>query len=424
MFRGALDVKARAISQGMKLAAARALAELTREDVPESVCEAYGGEQLAFGPRYIIPKPFDHRVLLWVAPAVAEAAVADGTSPLADFDVESYRRSLARYLGGARQVMSAVEERARRAGARVAFAEGDEPRALRAAAQALEQGIAVPVLVGDEARVREAAAAAGVDLSGMTITDPRSDPRREGLARRLYDIRRRRGMNLREAQWRASHPRRHALLLLEQGEVDAVLTGVNRTYPEGVRDALQIIGTREGAKASALHVMVLKDRTLFLADTSLNIEPDAAELAHIAIAAADTARSFDVVPRVAVLSFSNFGSVQHPAARRCEEAVRRVRELRPDIVIDGEMHADVALDPRLAPQMNPDSLIQGDANVLVFPDLASGNIGYKLLQHLAGAEAIGPLLLGLSRPVAVSYQAAGVQTLVNLVSIAVAGLRR
>jgi malate dehydrogenase (oxaloacetate-decarboxylating)(NADP+) len=424
MFRGALDVKARAISQDMKLAAARALAELTREDVPESVCEAYGGEQLSFGPRYIIPKPFDHRVLLWVAPAVAEAAVRDGTSPLTDFDVEAYRRSLARYLGGARQVMSAVEERARRAGARVAFAEGDEPRALRAAAQALEQGIAQPVLVGDEARVREAAAAAGVDLAGMTITDPRTDPRREGLARRLYDLRRRRGMNLREAQWRASHPRRHALLLLEQGEVDAVLTGVNRTYPEGVRDALQLIGTREGAKAAALHVMVLKDRTLFLADTSLNIEPDAAELAHIAIAAADAARSFDVVPRVAVLSFSNFGSVHHPAAKRCEEAVRRVRELRPDIVIDGEMHADVALDPKLAPQMNPDSLIQGDANVLVFPDLASGNIGYKLLQHLAGAEAIGPLLLGLSKPVAVSYQAAGVQTLVNLVSIAVAGARR
>jgi malate dehydrogenase (oxaloacetate-decarboxylating)(NADP+) len=172
-----------------------------------------------------------------------------------------------------------------------------------------------------------------------------------------------------------------------------------------------------------MHVMVLKDRTLFLADTSLNIEPDAEQLAYIAIAAADAARTFDVQPRVAVLSFSNFGSVSHPAAKRCQQAVEIVRARRPDIVIDGEMHADVALDPRLAPIMNPDSLIQGDANVLVFPDLASGNIGYKLLQHLAGAEAIGPLLLGLAKPVAVSYQAASVQTLVNLTAIAVAGLR-
>jgi malate dehydrogenase (oxaloacetate-decarboxylating)(NADP+) len=310
--------------------------------------------------------------------------------------------------------MTAVEERARRIRARVAFAEADEVRTLRAAAQALEEGLAVPVLVGDEARIREIAAASGVALTGMTINDPRSDPRREALARRLYDLRRRRGLNLREAQWRASHPRRHALLLLEQGAVDAVVTGVNQTYPDGVRDALQIIGTRAGAKAAALHVMVLKDRTLFLADTSLNIEPTAAELAKIAIAAADTARAFDVEPRVAVLSFSNFGSVVHPSAKRCEEAVRLVRAERADIVIDGEMHADVALDPRLGPQMNPDSLIQGDANVLIFPDLASGNIGYKLVEYLAGAQAIGPILLGMNQPVAVCYQASEVQNLVHL----------
>jgi malate dehydrogenase (oxaloacetate-decarboxylating)(NADP+) len=363
-------------------------------------------------------------VLLWVAPAVAQAAVEDGTSPLKEFDVEAYRRSLGRYLGGARQVMAVMEDRAQRMRARVAFAEGDEPRALRAALQMREEGVATPVLVGDEARVREAAAAAGVDLTDMAVVDPRTDPRREALARRLYELRRRRGLNLREAQWRALRPRRHSLLLLETGEVDVVVTGVNRTYPDGVRDALQIIGTKPGVKAAALHVMVLKDRTLFLADTSLNVDPDAEGLAQIAIAAADAARSFDVQPRVAVLSFSNFGSVEHPSSRKCQEAVRLVRERRPDVVIDGEMHADVALDPRLAPIMNPDSLIQGDANVLVFPDLASGNIGYKLLQYLAGAEAIGPLLLGIAKPVVVSYQAASVQTLVNLTAIAVAGLRR
>ena len=264
MFRGALDVKARAISHAMKVAAARALAELTREDVPESVCEAYGGERLTFGPRYIIPKPFDHRVLLWVAPAVAEAAVKDGTSPLTDFDVEAYRRSLSRYLGGARQVMAGIEDRAGRRNARVAFAEGDEPRALRAAAQVLEQGIGRPVIVGDEARIREVAAAANVDLDGMTICDPRVDPRGDALARRLYDIRKRKGLDLPEARRSASHPRRHALLLLDAGEVDVVVTGVRRNYPDGVRDALQIVGTQPGARAAALHVMVLKDRTLFL----------------------------------------------------------------------------------------------------------------------------------------------------------------
>jgi malate dehydrogenase (oxaloacetate-decarboxylating)(NADP+) len=420
MFRGALDVRARTISQGMKVAAARALAALTKEDVPESVTEAYGGAALKFGPTYIIPKPFDHRVLLWVAPAVAEAAVKDGSAHLKELDVEAYRRGLTRFLGGARQVMAGVEDRARRVRSRVAFSEGDEPRALRAAEQLAESGMTTPVLVGEERYVVEAAQAAGVDLSKMEIVDPRSDARRDALARRLYELRRRRGMNLREAQWKASHPRRHALLLLDAGAVDCVVTGVNRTYPDGVRDALQLIGTKNGAKASALHVMVLKDRTLFLADTSLNIEPTARELADIAIAAADTARGFDVEPKVAVLSFSNFGSVSHPAAKRAEEAVKIVRKDRPDIVVDGEMHADVALDPRFGRKLFPDSLIDGDANVLVFPDLASGNIGYKLLEHLAGADAIGPLLLGMRKPVVVSYQGASVQTLVNLASIALA----
>jgi malate dehydrogenase (oxaloacetate-decarboxylating)(NADP+) len=421
MFRGALDVGARYISEGMKLAAARALAQLAREDVPDSVSEVYGGEELRFGPTYLIPKPFDHRVLLWVAPAVAQAAVEEGHTRIGKdaFDVEAYRRSLTRYLGRARQVMSGVTERARRRGGRVAFAEADEPRALRAAAQLLEQGIATPVLVGDTHRIRTTARERGIEIGEMEIVDPRQDGRRQDLAHLLYDRRWRRGMNMRDAEIKVLFPRRFALLLLEKGDVDCVVTGVNSSYPESVRDALQIVGT-DRRKAAALHVMVLEDRTLFIADTSINIEPSSRELADIAIAAADTAKAFEYEPKVAVVSFSNFGSVPHASARRAEEAVRLVRSERSDITIDGEMHADVALSPQVASRLFPDSRIQGDANVIVCPDLDAGNIGYKLVEHLAGAEAIGPILLGMRKPVVVTYQAASVQTIVNLTTIALA----
>ncbi|MHC5011104.1 MAG: phosphate acyltransferase, partial [Planctomycetota bacterium] len=249
--------------------------------------------------------------------------------------------------------------------------------------------------------------------------NPRRDERRQELAQLLYGKRWRRGMNMYDAGVKVSFPRRYAMLLLERGDVDCVVTGVNSSYPDSVRDALQIVGTG-GRNAAALHVMVLKDRTLFLADTSLNIDPSARQLADIAIAAAEAARSFDFEPKVAAVSFSNFGSVHHPSAAKTKEAVALVRAERPDITIDGEMHADVALSPRVAKRLFPDSLIQGDANVIVCPDLASGNIAYKFLEHLAGAEAIGPILLGIDKPVVVTYQAASVQTIVNLTTIALA----
>ena len=422
MFRGALDVRATAITPGMKVACARALAALAKEDVPESVMEAYGGEALRFGPTYLIPKPFDHRVLLWVAPAVAQAAVQDGVAHVTTFDVDAYRMSLEQYLGGARQVMAAVEDRARRARARVAFAEAEEPRALRAAAQMLEREMATPVLVGARERIEEQADILGLDLSGVEVIDPMQDERRDTIAARYHELRCRRGVNVRDAEHLTKSSRRYALLLLERGDVDAAVTGVNRSYPDCVRDALEIIGTAEGKRAAAVHLMVLKDRSVFFADTSLHIEPTARELADIAIAAADTARGFDIEPRVAMLSFSNFGSVTHPSGLQSAKAVQLVQQERPDILIDGEMHADVALDRALGNRLHPHSRINGDANVLVFPDLASGNIGYKLVQHLGGAEAIGPMLVGMAKPVVVSYQAASVQTLVNLASVALARL--
>ncbi len=420
IFRGALDVRARGISPAMKRACAVALAKLAKEDVPDSVREAYGGKDLRFGPTYLIPKPFDHRVLLWVAPAVAQAAIDDGTSAMKDFDIEAYTRSLERYLGSTRAVMAAVEDRAKRAEARVAFAEGEEPRALRAAASLQARGLGTPVLVGFEQRIREQAEETGVDLGDIEIVDPRSDARRADLAKLYYDLRQRRGVNMRDAQMMVGNPRRYALLMQRNGDVDCTVTGVNRTYPECATDAFQIIGTKEGVKSAALHLMLMKDRTLLFADTSLNVDPTASELADIAISAADAARAFDLEPRVAMLSFSNFGSVDHATARKSVEAVNMVRAKRPDIIIDGEMHVDVALDRGSGKRLHPHSLIDGDANVLIFPDLASGNIGYKLVEQLAGAEAVGPILIGMQKPVVVSYQAASPAMLVNLASIAVA----
>ncbi len=423
IFRGALDVGARAITEGMKLAAARALAALAREEVPESVMEAYGGEDLRFGPRYLIPKPFDHRVLLWVSPAVAGAAVAEGAARVTSFDADAYRRSLAQYLGGSRQIMGGVTERARRARARVAFAEGEAVRAQRAALHLKEEGIATPVLVGDTLRIQATAEKHGLDLAGMEIVDPRLDERRDTFARRLYELRSRRGMNARIAETEVLRPRRFAFLLLDQDDVDCVVTGVNTPYPDAVRDALQIIGTG-GCKASALHLIALKSRTILVADTSINIQPTAREIADIAITAADTARSFDIDPRVAVLSFSTFGSVPHPDAAKAEEAVRIVRKERPDLVIDGEMHVDVALSPDVAERLFPHSVIKGDANVLVCPDLSSANISYKFAEYLAGGEVVGPILLGMRKPVVVSYQSASVDTLVNLACVALAQRER
>ena len=318
--------------------------------------------------------------------------------------------------------MHAIEDRALRAErARIAFAEGEEPRALRAAQTVRARGIGQPVLVGSRDQIRFTAEREGVDITGMQVVDPRTDPRRDELAKAYFELRARKGVNPHDAAVLLMNPARYALMLERQGYVDCTVTGVNRSFPKGVRDAIQIIGMREGRHAAGLHLMVTRDRTLFLADTSVNVEPNAEELAEIAIAAADACSSFEIEPRVAILSFSNFGSVSHRSAAVGAAAVKLVQEARPDIVIDGEMHADVALDRVLAEKTYPQSLIRGDANVLVFPDLASGNIGYKLLEHLTSAEAIGPILMGMNQPVVVGYQAVNVATLVNLISIAVAG---
>ncbi len=419
IFRGALDVRARAINEEMKMAAAHALAALAKEDVPDEVERAYGGQDLRFGPEYIIPKPLDPRVLLWEAPAVAEAAMRTGVarSPIAD--MERYRERLERMLGRGRETMRGVFHKARRAPRRIVFPEADEEKILRACTILLEEEVAKPVLVGDEARIRALAAEVGATIDGAEIVDVASSPDLDAFAKRLVELRGRRGMTPREARDRVRTPLVHGILLVESGKADGLVCGLNRPYPSTIRPAVQILHTGPGVRRVAgMYLVLFRKRVMFFADATVNIEPDAATLAEIAVLAGKTVRAlFDVEPRVAMLSFSNFGSVDHPLVARVQEATRLAREADPSLVIDGEMAADTALVPEIVEAAFPHSRIRGDANVLIFPDLQSGNIAYKLAQRLAEAEVIGPILMGMRRPVNVVNHWSSVNEIVNIAAI-------
>ncbi len=421
IFRGALDVRARAINEAMKIAAARALAELAREDVPESVVSAYGGDPISFGPEYIIPKPFDTRVLTRVAPAVARAAVESGVAREPKEDWEEYAESLARrILGKSHEVMRSLVQKARASKRRrILFPEGEEDRILRACQVALDEGIAQPVLLGDPDRVRMNARALGLELQGVEVIDFERSDRLDAYADALYERRQRSGVTPRRARRLLQDPAYFGAMMVHLGEVDGLVCGLNRSYPETIRPALQIIGLRADAtRAAGVYCMVLKDRVIFFADTTVNIEPSAEELAEIAIMAARVAKKhFELEPRVAMLSFGNFGSVKHPFTARVRRAVEIAREKAPQLVIDGEMQADTALVPEIAETAFPHSRVAGDANVLIFPDLQSGNIAYKLVQRLAGADVIGPILVGLRKPVNVLNHYSSVNEIVNMTSI-------
>jgi len=426
IFRGALDVRASAITDEMKIAAARSLAELAKEDVPEAVLKAYRLKTLKFGREYLIPKPFDHRVLLWEAPAVAAAAMASGVArrPLADLD--RYRESLERIMGPSREVMHFVFHKAQSAPpTRIVMPEGEDATVVRAVRQIVDQRLARPVLVGRPDEIKAKLDEFGVDESDVDMIWPEHAPRRETYAEELYRLRQRKGMTPSLARELMEDPTHFALMMVRLGEADGFVGGMYTPYPDTIRPALQIVGLRTGVtRASALHLLVLKDQLFFCADTMINIDPTAEELAEIACLAADTARFFDVDPRVALLSFSSFGSVSHPIARRAAQAVRLVNTRRPDIVIDGEMHLDTAVVEEIVRQHYPHSRIKGDANVLIFPALASGNIGYKLVQRLGHAEAVGPILMGMRRPVNVLAHGTTVNDIVNLTAITAVAVER
>ncbi|HUL03024.1 MAG TPA: NADP-dependent malic enzyme [Gemmatimonadales bacterium] len=418
IFRGALDVRARAINEQMELAATRALAALAKQEVPDSVTRAYGLEQLHFGPDYLIPKPFDPRVLLWVAPAVAWAAVASGVAGRT-IDEEEYRAELEARLGRAREVMRGLSARAQRAPQRIVFPEGTEPRIVRAARALTDEGTAIPILLGDAGRVREQAHAVGVTLDGIELIDPRTAPDREALARELWERRRRKGITLREARARAEDPMHYALLTLGAGRADAVVAGEDTYYPDAIRPALEIIGAEPGRRhVSGIYMLVFPQHTLFCADCTVNIDPTAETLAEIASATAQFVRRLGIEPRVAMLSFSNFGSVRHPAVEKVRQAVALLHEQEPGLEVDGEMQADTAVVERLLTQTYPFARLKAPANVLIFPNLDAANISYKLLDRLGGAQAIGPILVGMAKPVHILQRGAEVSDIVNMAVIA------
>jgi len=383
IFRGALDVRSRGINADMMLAATRALADLAREDVPDTVRGAYEGSEFSFGPEYLIPKPFDHRVLFHVAPAVARAAMESGLARI-ELDLDEYTDRLRASLGPGREVMRWMTNRARRKPARVVFSEGHNETIIRAAAELVEEGTCKPVLVARPARLLEKAKELGVDLTGVEVVyAAEADEQREAFAADLFKRRGRKGLTLAEAEWNLFKPIYYAAALLEAGLVDALVAGVEAHYAEILRPCLEVIGPSGVGPVAGLYMLAFPNRELmFFADTTVNIEPDAQELADIAVQTAQFVRELGITPRVAMISFSNFGSSRHEESTRVAEAVRIVRAAEPDLEIDGEMQADTATDALKLRLVYPFSNLTGPANVLVFSRLSAANAAYKLLDKL------------------------------------------
>jgi malate dehydrogenase (oxaloacetate-decarboxylating)(NADP+) len=419
IFRGALDVRARAINDEMKLAAAHALAKLAKEDVPEAVLKAYGVDRMSFGKEYLIPKPFDPRVLLWEAPAVAKAACETGVArhPITDWD--AYREQLERMLGPSRKVMQFVMRKARTDRPhRIVFPEGEYETVIRAARDIVDQRIAMPVLLGREAEIRARAAKLGIEQPDFEIVNVPNAEHQQAYADTLYQLRQRKGVTITSALDMVRDPTIYGLLMVHTGDADGFVGGMFRAYPETIRPAIQIVGLQDGVtRVSAAHVLMLKDRVFLCADTMVNIQPTAEELAEIALLTAELARNFEVEPKVALLAFSSFGSVPHPISAKVARAAELVRQRQPNLVVDGEMHLDTAVVAEIVEQNYPHSRIKGDASVLVFPDLTSGNIGYKLVQRLGQAETIGPILMGMRKPVNVLQHGMTVADIVNVAAI-------
>ena len=418
IFRGALDVRASDINDEMKLAAVHALAELARQDVPDSVLRAYGVDSLKFGREYLIPKPVDHRVLLEVPPAIARAAMETGVAraPIADFD--AYRRRLETIISRRLELMHRVIDRAKRDPKRIVFPEGEQEKILRAAKILVDEGIAHPILLGRRQAIVDQLRELDLPESAVTLVEVEAAEKLDAYAERLHELRRRRGLTLEDARQLMRSPNYFGTMMVERGDADGLISGLTQHYPETIRPALQIVGTRTGVRrVSGTYILILKDRLFFLADTTVNIDPSAEELAEIALLTSEFARRFGVTPRVAMLSFSNFGSNTHPAALKVARAVEIVRGLAPELEIDGEMQADTAVVESILDEQYSFSHLRDPANVLIFPELQSANSAYKLIWRLAEAEAVGPVLLGMARPVHVLQRGADVADIVNMAAI-------
>ena len=426
IFRGALDVRSKEITEGMKMAATHAIAELAKQPVPDDVAAAYGGEQLQFGPEYLIPKPFDARVLIWEASAVAEAAVNEGVARVSadEFDVERYREELESRLGLTRSIMRRVINIARKDKKRIVFSEGEDPTIIKAVSQCISEGICEPILLGQLERIEAVKEEMGLNFECETI-DVRYDPRRRTTyADELHNLRGRKGLTQEDAVRLLKSPTYFAPMMVRMGDADGYLGGVSHHYPDIVKPCLHTIGPDpDSHRIVGMYMMTVNGQLMFIGDATINIYPDSRTLAEIAVQTAKVARRFGVKPKVAMLSFSNFGTSPELRTDRIEEAISIARELDPDLVIDGPMQADTALVPDIQEEY-PFMAFEGAANVLICPNLASANIAYKLLQRIAGAEMTGPILEGLSRPAHVLQRGDSVREVVHMAAICAVDAQR
>jgi len=424
IFRGALDVRATQINEAMKLAAVHALAELAKTAVPDIVNIAYNEKNIVFGPTYIIPKPLDPRLLSTVAPAVAKAAIESGVAQSKIDNWETYAIELNKRLGLDNQIIRILGNKARRSPKRVVFAEADNQKILKSAQIIYDEGIAYPILLGNEKKIRAIAESNGIYLDSIPIIDPQSDEyeeKRKEFGELFFTKRQRRGINRYEAV-KAMRDRNHfGCMLVETGEADAMISGLTKNYPDTIRPAIQIIGMEpEVKKIAGMYILLTKKGPLFLADTTVNFNPTAEELADITLLVAKEVRNFNLTPRVAMLSYSNFGSSDSPEARLVAEARNIVKQRNPTLIVDGEMQASLAFNRELLSENYPFSeLAEEDVNTLIFPNLAAGNVAYNLLKEVGGADAIGPILLGLKKPVHVLQLGSSVRSIVNMALVAV-----
>lgn len=424
IFRGALDVRSTSINEAMKLAAVRALAALTKEPVPDMVTMAYGEKNLSFGPQYIIPKPLDPRLLTRVAPAVAKAAMESGVARQPILDWEKYEQELSARLGLDNYIVRVLNNTARKDPRRVVFAEADNVKVLKAAQIVKDEGIAHPILLGNEKRIRQLLSENNIDLKEVPIIDPRSDEmteKRIHFGELFFEKRKRRGFNMYEAKKIMRERNYFGCMMVETGEADALISGLTRNYPDTIRPALEIIGMEEGVKKVAGMYIVLRPQgPLFLADTTVNLNPTAEELADITMLTAKEVRQFNIEPRIAMLSYSNFGSSHTPEAMMVRNALEIVKQKDPDLIVDGEIQASLAFNKEVLKDSYPFSpLINGEVNTLIFPNLSAGNIAYNLLMEVGGFEVIGPVLLGLRKPVHILQLGSSVRQICSMVAMAV-----
>jgi malate dehydrogenase (oxaloacetate-decarboxylating)(NADP+) len=426
IFRGALDVAATTINEEMKLAAAQALAALAKEDVPDSVVRAYGGKPLKYGREYLIPKPFDYRVLLWEAPAVAQAAIDSSVARHPYSSRDGYVRELEDRLSRTREVMHVVIDQAKADRKRIVLPEGESEKIVRAAKVLVDEEICYPILLGDRAEVERLLDEHDVPKEAVEVIDPQQDQRQYRYAETLNRERWRKGETLVNARKHMRDPIYFGNMMVREGDADGIIAGATMSYPDTLRPALQVHHVRkEVSKVAGIYLLIFEDRLLFIADTTVNQDPTAAELAEIAWMAAQVAENyFDVLPKIAMLSHSNFGTISDQRSLKVREAVKIAKQRWPELLVEGEMHADTAVEPSIAEESFPFSKIRGDANILVCPDLESANIAYKLLWRLGNAEAIGPILTGMAKPVHVLQRGVEVNDIVNMAAICVIKAQR